>query len=63
LFLVSGNLQILRRPRIYVLPKFEVKVTAPKYIELKEGKLVATINAKYTYGKSIKGIAHQNSPH
>jgi CD109 antigen len=41
----------------YILPKFEVKVTAPKYIELKEGKLVATINAKYTYGKSIKGNA------
>jgi CD109 antigen len=34
-----------------------VKVTTPDYIKLKEEKLVATINAKYTYGKPIKGNA------
>jgi CD109 antigen len=34
-----------------------VKVTTSDHIELKEGKLIATINAKYTYGQPIKGNA------
>jgi CD109 antigen len=40
-----------------VLPKFEVTVKAQENAEIKEGKVVATISAKYTYGKSIKGSA------
>ncbi|XP_057327735.1 CD109 antigen-like isoform X1 [Microplitis mediator] len=41
----------------YVLPKFEVTINAPKHATFKEGKIVATVSAKYTYGKPVKGEA------
>ncbi|XP_074100031.1 CD109 antigen isoform X1 [Cotesia typhae] len=41
----------------YVLPKFEVAINAPKHATFKEGKIVATVSAKYTYGKPVKGEA------
>ncbi|KAK0179673.1 hypothetical protein PV327_005405 [Microctonus hyperodae] len=41
----------------YVLPKFEVSIDAPKHSTFKEGKITATIRAKYTYGKPVKGEA------
>lgn len=33
----------------YVLPKFEVSIDAPKHSTFKEGKITATIRAKYVY--------------
>ncbi|XP_034936868.1 CD109 antigen-like isoform X2 [Chelonus insularis] len=41
----------------YVLPKFQVSINAPKHATFKEGKIAATISAKYTYGKPVKGEA------
>ncbi|XP_026469847.1 LOW QUALITY PROTEIN: CD109 antigen-like [Ctenocephalides felis] len=41
----------------YVLPKFEVTVDAPQHTTFKQGKVTATIRAKYTYGKPVKGEA------
>lgn len=39
----------------YVLPKFEVIVTPEPRVTFKDGKIVASIETKYTYGKSVKG--------
>lgn len=39
----------------YVLPKFEVIVTLPEYVTFDEGQMVATVEAKYTYGRPVKG--------
>ncbi|XP_043275099.1 CD109 antigen-like isoform X2 [Venturia canescens] len=41
----------------YVLPKFEVSIDAPKHATFKDGKVTATVEAKYTYGKPVKGEA------
>ncbi|XP_037921191.1 CD109 antigen-like isoform X10 [Hermetia illucens] len=41
----------------YVLPKFEVIVDAEKHAYFEDGKIRATIRAKYTYGKPVKGTA------
>lgn len=41
----------------YVLPKFDLKIDAPNDISIKDGKLRAIIQAKYTYGKMVKGKA------
>nr|CAD7195115.1 unnamed protein product [Timema douglasi] len=41
----------------YVLPKFEVNVDIPAHATFKDSQLVATIRAKYTYGKPVKGEA------
>ncbi|KAK2582524.1 hypothetical protein KPH14_004819 [Odynerus spinipes] len=41
----------------YVLPKFEVIIDAPKHATFKESKITATVRAKYTYGKPVKGEA------
>lgn len=41
----------------YVLPKFEVTVDAPAHATFKDSHLVATIHAKYTYGKAVRGEA------
>ncbi|KAG7209379.1 hypothetical protein KM043_015478 [Ampulex compressa] len=41
----------------YVLPNFEVLIDAPKHSTFKDGKITATVNAKYTYGKPVKGEA------
>ncbi|NXX84199.1 CD109 protein, partial [Urocolius indicus] len=40
----------------YVLPKFDVKVTAPLYYSLREEEVTGVVTAKYTYGKPVKGI-------
>ena len=40
----------------YVLPQFEVKVIAPKYVTYDDPKFTATVDAKYTHGKSINGL-------
>ncbi|XP_043259825.1 CD109 antigen-like isoform X1 [Colletes gigas] len=39
----------------YVLPNFEVTIDAPKHFTFKDSKIVATVYAKYTYGKPVKG--------
>ncbi|XP_076182301.1 CD109 antigen isoform X1 [Ptiloglossa arizonensis] len=39
----------------YVLPNFEVTIDAPKHFTFKDSKITATIHAKYTYGKPVKG--------
>lgn len=31
----------------YVLPKFEVTITTPEHVTFKEGKIVATVHARY----------------
>ncbi|GFO10653.1 Cd109 antigen-like [Plakobranchus ocellatus] len=41
----------------YVLPKFEVSVELPSYVLTTEADFTATIKAKYTYGKPVKGTA------
>lgn len=41
----------------YVLPNFEVTIDAPKHFTFKDSKITATIHAKYTYGKPVKGEA------
>ncbi|XP_017758263.1 PREDICTED: CD109 antigen-like isoform X2 [Eufriesea mexicana] len=41
----------------YVLPNFEVTIEAPKHFTFKESQITATIYAKYTYGKPVKGEA------
>lgn len=40
----------------YVLPQFDVKVIAPKYLTFDNPKFTATIDAKYTHGKPINGL-------
>lgn len=34
----------------YVLPKFEVTISTPEHVTFKEGKIVATVNARYLQG-------------
>lgn len=41
----------------YVLPKYEVIVDSEPHVTFKDGKIRATVRAKYTYGKSVKGQA------
>ncbi|XP_039481382.1 CD109 antigen isoform X5 [Drosophila santomea] len=41
----------------YVLPKFEVIVDTPKDVVIADKVIKATIRAKYTYGKPVKGKA------
>nr|XP_034179672.1 CD109 antigen-like isoform X1 [Osmia lignaria]XP_034179683.1 CD109 antigen-like isoform X1 [Osmia lignaria]XP_034179692.1 CD109 antigen-like isoform X1 [Osmia lignaria]XP_034179702.1 CD109 antigen-like isoform X1 [Osmia lignaria]XP_034179708.1 CD109 antigen-like isoform X1 [Osmia lignaria] len=41
----------------YVLPNFEVTINAPNHVTFKESKITATVYAKYTYGKPVKGEA------
>jgi CD109 antigen len=39
----------------YVLPKFEVTTSQPVYNTFKSGKVIFGVEAKYTYGKPVKG--------
>lgn len=41
----------------YVLPKFEVTVSAPKDLTYSDSSVRLTITAKYTYGENVKGTA------
>ncbi|KAJ6643551.1 CD109 antigen [Pseudolycoriella hygida] len=41
----------------YVLPKFEVTVSAPKDLTYSDKIVRLTISAKYTYGQNVKGTA------
>ncbi|XP_076646328.1 thioester-containing protein 1 allele R1 isoform X2 [Halictus rubicundus] len=41
----------------YILPNFEVSIVAPKHFTFKDSKITATIYAKYSYGKPVKGEA------
>ncbi|XP_050425560.1 CD109 antigen-like isoform X2 [Adelges cooleyi] len=41
----------------YVLPKFEVTIDVPEHSTFKQSIVSATIHAKYTYGKAVKGEA------
>ncbi|KPU73329.1 Thioester-containing protein 2, isoform C [Drosophila ananassae] len=41
----------------YVLPKFEVKIDTAKDVVAADNLIKATIRAKYTYGKPVKGKA------
>jgi CD109 antigen len=41
----------------YVLPKYEVIVDTDPHVTFKDGKIRATVRAKYTYGKPVKGQA------
>lgn len=40
-----------------MLPKYEVTVDSPAHVAFKDGKIRATVRAKYTYGKMVKGTA------
>lgn len=39
----------------YVLPKFDVQIDTPEHQYYRQGKIRATIRAKYHYGKPVKG--------
>ncbi|KAK4294086.1 hypothetical protein Pmani_033266 [Petrolisthes manimaculis] len=39
----------------YILPKFEVTVDLPEYATFDQGIITATVGAKYTYGRPVKG--------
>ncbi|GBM39099.1 CD109 antigen [Araneus ventricosus] len=39
----------------YVLPNFEVQLSLPPYVTYSKPDFVATVTAKYTYGKPVKG--------
>ncbi|XP_064090445.1 CD109 antigen-like isoform X2 [Macrobrachium nipponense] len=39
----------------YVLPKFEVNVKLPAYATYDQKQITATVTAKYTYGRPVKG--------
>ncbi|KAK8751557.1 hypothetical protein OTU49_009101 [Cherax quadricarinatus] len=39
----------------YVLPKFEVIVSLPQYATFGQKEMIATVEAKYTYGRPVKG--------
>ena len=39
----------------YILPKFEVIVELPKYVTFEDSKIRATIKARYSYGREVKG--------
>jgi len=39
----------------YVLPKFEVSIDLPPFLTFNASKMVATVKAKYTYGKPVRG--------
>lgn len=41
----------------YVLPKFEVSIDSNPDITYKDGKIIATVKANYTFGKIAKGNA------
>lgn len=41
----------------YTLPKFELKIDANPDANFKDGKIFATVSAKYTFGKIAKGTA------
>jgi len=41
----------------YVLPKFELSIEANPDANFKDGKIRATVKAKYTFGKAVKGNA------
>lgn len=41
----------------YVLPKFEVSIDSTPDITFKDGKIIATVKANYTFGKIAKGNA------
>ncbi|XP_075409472.1 ovostatin homolog 2-like [Tenrec ecaudatus] len=42
----------------YVLPKFEVKINAPKSLTISDNEFPATVCAKYTYGQPVPGKVH-----
>ncbi|NWR73056.1 CD109 protein, partial [Centropus unirufus] len=53
---VNGQVHYQRfRVMEYVLPKFDVTITAPLYYSLREEDVTAVVTAKYTYGKPVKG--------
>ncbi|XP_035220649.1 CD109 antigen-like [Stegodyphus dumicola] len=41
----------------YVLPNFEVQLSLPTYVTYSKPDFVATVTARYTYGKPVKGHA------
>lgn len=56
---VDGGDEITKEFEVaeYVLPKYEVIVDSTPHVTFKDGKIIATVRAKYTYGKPVKGQA------
>lgn len=41
----------------YVLPKFEVSIETAKDVAIPDGVIKVTVRSKYTFGKSVEGVA------
>lgn len=56
---VNGGEEVTKTFEVaeYVLPKYEVIVDSNPHVTFKDGKVRATVRAKYTYGKPVKGKA------
>ncbi|KAB5550613.1 hypothetical protein PHYPO_G00055780 [Pangasianodon hypophthalmus] len=55
----KSNTSVEFEVREYVLPSFEVKIEAPiHYLSLNNDNFHFSISARYTYGKSVSGVAY-----
>ncbi|XP_074624283.1 complement C3-like isoform X1 [Acropora palmata] len=54
----SQNTSVKFEVKEYVLPKFSVKILAPKYVLPDAKDITISVQASYTYGKGVEGSVH-----